>query len=458
MIRLADPTNGVECRGRVFLDCTSTRADGLNTGIQRVVRNLVNSSPRIADELRLSCHGVYFDLRKGFLPIDELRLPETQLNSQATRPGWRTTVRTLLTTTGLIDPIRRLRVKTQQTIEGLCSRLRRSAEGGVDWQPGDILLLADRTWGWAFPWTDVAALRQQGVQVGLVIYDMIPLQHPHFFEPTSVQTFDQWWRQIRNAVDFGVTISASVIDDVREIESTLPARANDEPLPLRSFVLGADLDGAHSTELASPPVWLEQVFGAQRKQTLLMVGTLSPRKNHSLAVTACEQLWARGSEVRLAIVGGVGWHADEFVKRIKNHPENGRRLFWLEGVRDAELTHCYRRALALVTPSWAEGFNLPIVEALNQKCPVFASDLPVHREVGGDQAHYFPPNDASQLASLIDQLTSSSDRSLARLHHRIEGSNWPNWDESCRQLLQACVELVNPNLETVSTDVPLNSL
>jgi glycosyltransferase involved in cell wall biosynthesis len=52
----------------------------------------------------------------------------------------------------------------------------------------------------------------------------------------------------------------------------------------------------------------------------------------------------------------------------------------------------------------AEGFGLPIVEALRQGSRVLASDLPAHREAGGDAVAYFPSGDAGALAVLLETL------------------------------------------------------
>jgi len=60
---------------------------------------------------------------------------------------------------------------------------------------------------------------------------------------------------------------------------------------------------------------------------------------------------------------------------------------------DAELAWLYRHCRAVLVPSLAEGFSLPLIEALACDAPVIASDLPVHREIGGDYATLLAPSD-----------------------------------------------------------------
>jgi O-antigen biosynthesis alpha-1,2-rhamnosyltransferase len=169
-----------------------------------------------------------------------------------------------------------------------------------------------------------------------------------------------------------------------------------------------------------------------------MVSALSPRKNHTIALDAFDLLWDEGVDIRLVIAGDYGWNCDALVDRIRRHPQNGKRLFWLEQVRDYELETCYRLSQALITPSLAEGFNLPIVEALSKGCPVLASDLPVHREVGGEFAAYFPVADATALARLIaEHLRTGSFPGVKP----PDDFRWPDWSEGCRDLLEQVIAL-----------------
>ncbi|REM39804.1 glycosyltransferase, partial [Mycobacterium tuberculosis] len=62
----------------------------------------------------------------------------------------------------------------------------------------------------------------------------------------------------------------------------------------------------------------------------LMVGTVEPRKGHAQTLDAFEQLWRNGIDVNLVIAGKKGWMVEEVVERLQQHPQRGRRLFWLE--------------------------------------------------------------------------------------------------------------------------------
>ena len=106
-------------------------------------------------------------------------------------------------------------------------------------------------------------------------------------------------------------------------------------------------------------------------------------------------------DVRYVIVGRIGWNTLALQRRLREHPEFGRRLFWLDDASDADLHYLYPLACALVFPSFVEGFGLPLVEAAHFGARVIASDIPVFREVGGDAVAYFDTLDSASLAKRV---------------------------------------------------------
>jgi glycosyltransferase involved in cell wall biosynthesis len=135
--------------------------------------------------------------------------------------------------------------------------------------------------------------------------------------------------------------------------------------------------------------------------SLLMVGTLEPRKAHDQVLSAVELLWESGANLTLVIVGHRGWLVKELMQRIENHAERGRRLFWLDDADDQMLEAVYRRSSALVAASRGEGYGLPLIEAAQRNKPVIARSLPVFREIAGNYPSYFDTETAAGLATHI---------------------------------------------------------
>ncbi len=169
-----------------------------------------------------------------------------------------------------------------------------------------------------------------------------------------------------------------------------------------------------------------------------MAASFDVRKNHRTVLAAFDRLWAAGLDARLVIIARkYRDHPLPLAEQVVNHREFNRRLFWFYDIEDAELDYCYRRSAALITASMAEGFNLPIVESLSRGRPVLASDIPVHREVAGDCAAYFPSQDGAALAELVSRHQRGE---LAALDQRLDGFRWPNWHQSSRELLDRVIE------------------
>lgn len=173
------------------------------------------------------------------------------------------------------------------------------------------------------------------------------------------------------------------------------------------FHLGANLPEGHA-DVTSGTSRRTSVRPMQEHRTVLMVGTIEPRKGHAQVLDAFDLLWRNGAEQNLIIAGKQGWHVESFVERLREHPEIGKRLFWFPDINDVQLAQLYVELDGLVMASEAEGFGLPLVEAAQYGMPLFVRDLAVFREVAGEHATYFTAQRAEelalQLAEWLDQL------------------------------------------------------
>jgi glycosyltransferase involved in cell wall biosynthesis len=139
---------------------------------------------------------------------------------------------------------------------------------------------------------------------------------------------------------------------------------------------------------------------------LLAVGLMTGRKNLECILQAMLRLHKAERPVPMLVLAGARR------KRIETYlssPELAAvrdRVQFVLDPNQSELRTLYKQALALVIPSHMEGFGLPLGEALWLGTPGIASDVAALREVGGDLASYFDPNDPSALAGLIDKLQS----------------------------------------------------
>lgn len=154
---------------------------------------------------------------------------------------------------------------------------------------------------------------------------------------------------------------------------------------------------------------------------LLLVGTIEPRKNVRFVLDAMRHL----PEDLMLVLAGKGEERVTQLLSPLEYADVRPRVIQMGFVEDALLSRLYASAYTVVYPSRYEGFGLPIVEALAAGTPVAASNLPVFREIGGDDITYFDPAEVESFIEAISTATdvqNSTDRS--RRIRRARGFDW----------------------------------
>jgi glycosyltransferase involved in cell wall biosynthesis len=246
--------------------------------------------------------------------------------------------------------------------------------------------------------TDYLVPRLRRTPVVATIYDAIPLMAPHWAS-SRLRRVKNWL--LRSSIvhaDLVIAISHAAVAELVEHFGIPETR-------IRVVPLGID------------PRWLDAPSPARVRATLaayglapgyfLFVGTLQPRKNLETLLAAYDRLPPRVTcEHQLVIVGKYGWNAESLREDLRYRTAGGRCV-WLNYVPAAELRDLYEGAGAFVFPSLAEGFGLPVLEALGAGLPVVASDLSVLHEVAGGLAEFVPPLDADAFAATMHRVVDS---------------------------------------------------
>jgi glycosyltransferase involved in cell wall biosynthesis len=188
----------------------------------------------------------------------------------------------------------------------------------------------------------------------------------------------------------------------------------------------------------------------------LYVGNAYPHKNldrllEALSLLCHPEASAEGShgilrsaqnDISLVLVG----KEDYFYKRLKGKVKNmnlEKSVKFLGEVSDEELTSLYRNALALVVPSLMEGFGLPALEAMANKCLVLASDIASLREIGSDAAIYFDPYNPKDIAekmreACFNDLNHFSEK-IKRGLERVKMFSWEKMTRETLRVYESCV-------------------
>ena len=293
--------------------------------------------------------------------------------------------------------------------------------------------------------SQVRAWRRAGASIHLVVYDLLPISRPDWFNPTTSRHFRRWFRFLTQEADQAICISATVATELRgRLEGTTAANR----LSIGRLPMGADI--ALSMPSAGMSGDVQSVVGRMRfRPAVLMVGTIEPRKGYEVALSAFDFLWRTSPTTApdLVIVGKRGWKTSKLQARIRAHPLFGKRLYWLEGVSDEGLCACYEAARGLLVTSRAEGFGLPLVEAAEHNLPALARDLPVFHEQNLPNVIFFSDDQPQALARQILRLTA--------MNKTTEPAVLVSWSRAVEVLLDelALVQIQQRFVEAKARDV-----
>lgn len=166
---------------------------------------------------------------------------------------------------------------------------------------------------------------------------------------------------------------------------------------------------------------------------LLHVGSSAPRKRLDVLLEVFARVSERRPDLWLVQVGGT-WTAPE--RQLLVERGVARRVIQLRGIERRLLASLYRQASGVLLPTEAEGFGLPLVEALACGAPVIASDLPVLREVGMDAVLFRPVGDVAAWTEAVESLLAGRAAVLARTVRLAQAARY-SWSRHARDVLAA---------------------
>lgn len=273
------------------------------------------------------------------------------------------------------------------------------------------------------------AMRRNGVFVCFVVYDLLPIQFPHFWPGEhGVKLVHENWLRVVCESDAAIGISKAVADELEIwIEKESIPHANH--FKASWFHLGANISNSPTQGMPANADAIIDLL--TERPSFLLVGTLEPRKGYQQVLDAFELLWSQDQQINLVIVGKKGWLVDELHQRIISHSESGKRFFWIDSASDQFLEKLYKTCTCLIAASYGEGFGLPLIEAAQHQTPMIARNLPVFKEVAGDAAYYF---DGLLPSDLADAVLAWLALYTEGMHPNSSLLEWQNWEKSAKQL------------------------
>lgn len=261
---------------------------------------------------------------------------------------------------------------------------------------------------------------RRGERLCVYLHDAIPAEFPEYARPGGAERHR---RRLRNAARFADAILVNSHATARAVAPFLAEAGRSPALLVAPLGIEPRFVPGGSPDAAAP--------------YFLCLGTIEPRKNHLLLL----QIWramadrSPGDTPKLILAGRRGWENENIVDLLDRCPALQGHVVEAGRVGDAELASLIARARAVLMPSFAEGFGLPVAEALAAGVPVIASDIPVLRETGGDVPDYLDPLDGPGWTRAVqDHARADSPMRAAQLA-RMVGWSAPRWDAHFAQVL-----------------------
>ncbi|WP_028062465.1 glycosyltransferase family 4 protein [Solirubrobacter soli] len=174
----------------------------------------------------------------------------------------------------------------------------------------------------------------------------------------------------------------------------------------------------------TPAADIRAKLGLDGQRVVLTVGAIRPHKNQGVLVEALPSLPA---DVVLVLAGRPELGAEELGERARALGV-AERVVTTGYLDDADLEGLWRVASCFAFPTRAEGFGLPLLEAMQRGVPAACSDIPVLREVGGDVARRFDPDDPAGAAAAVQAAMADPD---AAERGRVQAQAF-SWEASAR--------------------------
>jgi glycosyltransferase involved in cell wall biosynthesis len=241
----------------------------------------------------------------------------------------------------------------------------------------------------------LARLAERGMAPVVMVHDLIPINFPEYCAPGAEARHQRRMAEIIEHARLVITNSATTAAEVTDYAAAIGRKA--------PAIVVAPL-GIETEFFDDAQPWVPA------RPYFVCVGTLEARKNVAFLLATWRRLAERwGAEApRLVLVGRRGWENESVIDHLQRSEAVIRLVHEVSDLSDRELARLVGGAAALLSPSLAEGFDLPVVEALALRTPVIASDIPAHRELAGEAAVLVDPLDGPAWIAAIEQATKGN--------------------------------------------------
>ncbi len=237
----------------------------------------------------------------------------------------------------------------------------------------------------------------------VTIHDLIHERYPEQYNPVDVKIYNKKFRYACQHADKVIAISEQTKKDIIEFYR-IPSE--------KIVVCYQSCSPAFSEPLTEAQKRIVQLKYDLPAKFFLYVGSIIERKN---LMSICKAIFILRNEleVPLVVIGDGGKYKQQVKDFIKQNNLEKKIIFLSESLsaktsktfRNAEdFPAIYQSAIAMIYPSFFEGFGIPVLESLWSRLSVITSNISSLPEVGGDAAYYVNPQRAEEIAVAMKKI------------------------------------------------------
>ena len=276
-------------------------------------------------------------------------------------------------------------------------------------------------------------IQHTGIKSVVTIHDLVHERYPEQYNPVDTKIYTKKFRNACQHAQKVIATSRQTKEDIIEFYKTPEEKI---------VVCYQSCNPAFGIRISEEEKkQITEKYSLPRK-FFLYVGSIIERKN---LLNICKALFVLREELDIPLV--VIGDGSKYKKQVKDYVMQnglGKKVIFLSDNALAksspsfqsaiDFPAIYQSAIAMIYPSFFEGFGIPVLEALWSRLPVITSSVSCLPEVGGDAAYYVNPNNAEEIAAGMKQI--NKDNILA------EEMRERGWQQAQKFSPQKCAEEV----------------
>jgi glycosyltransferase involved in cell wall biosynthesis len=282
-------------------------------------------------------------------------------------------------------------------------------------------------------------IAQTGIKSVVTIHDLIYERYPKQFSPRELKRFSVLFRYACEKADKIIAISQQTREDIVEFFKT------PEEKIVTCYQSCNPAFGKTVSQQEKQRV--KKIYGLP-DEFFLYVGSVIERKN---LLTICKAVFILRNEITvpLVVIGDGKIYKQQVKDYIRQNDLEKKVIFLSDNPAlpaslfqtAADFPAIYQSAIAMIYPSFFEGFGIPVLEALWSRLPVITSDVSCLPETGGDAAYYVNPNSAGEIAEGMKKI-----RDDRQLRETMKEKGWKHAQNFTQQKSAAAVVKVYEEL------------